>query len=302
MHGDPIVMQAGEQSTTKSKPGAERVIVAFAALFGLGGAASSTAHSELLSIQPSQLEHPYCVRGGKQADDLRCMRRGLTDLRHAYDARSVSDAAINSPSRVPDWNGLERDTAYFFGLQFFVIGILYIMPENVSSWSKEDKEKYSFGKWRENVSDPVKDEDDHFINYVLHPYWGASYFVRARERGYSEWHAFGYSAALSTVYEYGAEALFEPVSAQDLIVTPVVGSLIGKFLFEDLRDRIKRKREPLGFGDRFLLVATDPLGAATVIADELLGQDAKAHLSVDLTPRGGRRVGEYLGLSLVFRW
>jgi len=208
---------------------------------------------------------------------------------------------FNTPSE-RDWEGLKRDTAYFLGYQFVIIGVLYIMPENISSWSEEEKEKYSFGKWKNNVSSPVKDEDDYFINYVLHPYWGAAYYVRARERGYPAWNAFGYSVLLSTLYEYGAEALFEPVSAQDLIVTPVAGSLLGHFVFQEVRGRIQRKPEPRSVGDRVLLVATDPLGAANALAEELLGGNAEASFSFDLAPRSGQSAGDYVGLRLALRW
>ncbi|MGI9325215.1 MAG: DUF3943 domain-containing protein [Pseudomonadales bacterium] len=78
-----------------------------------------------------------------------------------------------------------------------------------------------------NVRKPTWDSDDDFINYGLHPYWGATYFVRAQERGYGNKGAFWYSFALSSLYEFGAEAIFEEPSIQDFVVTPVVGSLIG---------------------------------------------------------------------------
>lgn len=218
-----------------------------------------------------------------------------------------AQSAAAAPDVVPypatrDWRGIKRDTGYFLAYQFVIIGLLYVMPESISSWSDEDKEKYSFEKWKNNVSEPVKDEDDHFINYVLHPYWGATYYIRARERGYPSWNAFGYSVLLSTLYEYGAEALFEPVSIQDLVVTPVVGSLVGRYLFEMPRARIKAKPGPRSFGDKLILVGTDPLGAANNVVDDLFGPDAGAQLGVDLSPPRGQRPGDYVGLRLSFKW
>src|SRR5688500_2383337 len=41
-------------------------------------------------------------------------------------------------------------------------------------------------------------------------------------------------------YEYGIEALFERPSYQDLIVTPVGGLLLGAWLFDPIRDHIRR--------------------------------------------------------------
>lgn len=175
-----------------------------------------------------------------------------------------------APAR-PDWPGLARDTGYFLGYQFVAIGILYVAPETVSGWSAEDKANYSFDKWKENVRDPVWDQDVWWINYVLHPYWGAAYYVRGRERGLERVSAFWYSALLSTLFEYGAEALFEKPSYQDLLVTPVAGSLIGEYWFAPLRDRIKAKPGRLTAADKTLLFLTDPLGVLNAEADRLFG-------------------------------
>lgn len=264
-----------------------RAAVVFAALIGLSGVEASAAALHQRNLYNGNADFIL------DEQNVSC---------NCQPVSPTNDSSSNVQRRESDWEGLKQDTVYFFGYQFFVIGFLYIMPENVSAWSEDDKKKYSFGKWKNNVIHPVKDQDDHFINYVLHPYWGASYYIRARERQFSTWDAFAYSAALSTFYEYGAEALFEPVSRQDLIVTPVAGSLIGRLVFEKIREGVKRKSEPRNFTDRFLLAATDPLGAANVLADALLGRNAEASVSVDLAPRPGQRAGDYLGLRLAFDW
>ncbi len=144
-----------------------------------------------------------------------------------------------------DRAGLWRDTWYFLGYQAAAIVILYAMPENVSGWSSEQKEGYSMSIWWENVTHPQMDSDDFYINYILHPYWGAGYFVRARERGYNDVRSFWYSALLSSVYEFGVEALFEEPSIQDLIVTPVAGSLVGMY-FMNVRGNILEREIALG--------------------------------------------------------
>lgn len=175
------------------------------------------------------------------------------------------------PPTRPDWRGVGRDTAYFLGYQFSVIAVLYIAPESISGWDREQKRNYSFEKWRNNVSEPVWDEDKWWINYVLHPYWGGTYYIRARERGLDRAQSFWYSALLSTLYEYGAEALAEPVSAQDLVVTPLAGFLVGEYLFSPLRERIRAKPGKLGWSDKTLLFITDPLGVVNAETDRLLG-------------------------------
>jgi hypothetical protein len=62
-----------------------------------------------------------------------------------------------------------RDTAYFLGYQVFAMAILYLAPESISGLDSEEKDDYSFSKWRENVSEPVWDEDVWWINYITHP-------------------------------------------------------------------------------------------------------------------------------------
>ena len=171
----------------------------------------------------------------------------------------------------PDWRGVRRDVGYFLGYQFAAIAVLYVAPESISGWDREQKRNYSFSKWRNNVSKPVWDEDAWWINYITHPYWGGAYYIQARERGLDRAQAFWYSALLSTLFEYGAEALAEPVSAQDLVVTPVVGFLVGEYLFTPLRARIRAKPGKLDWSDKTLLFVTDPLGVLSAQTDRWLG-------------------------------
>ena len=180
----------------------------------------------------------------------------------------------------PDRDGLRRDTWYFIGYQWAVIGVLYVAPESVSGWTEEQKKGYDMSFWWDNVTHPQWDSDDFYINYVMHPYWGAAYYVRARERGYTDREAFWYAALLSSIYEFGAEALFEEPSIQDLIVTPVGGALLGRYFVGVREDIIDRELE-LGYRtrrDRWLWVLTDPLGALNQKVDRLTGRNVVAQI------------------------
>lgn len=224
--------------------------------------------------------------------------------------RVAGEPLPDHPAEV-NWPGLRRDVYYFLGLQFTIIGVLYLMPESVSSWSEEDKEEYSFDKWWDNVTNPTWDEDDHFINYVLHPYWGATYYVRGREQGLDPRGAFWYSVLLSSLYEFGAEALFEPVSIQDFFVTPIVGSLIGGY-FMDWRDQTYARMKQTGqvrFRDKTLLVATDPLGAMGEVIDGWLGHDVNVTVRPFAFTRAapppdapGQDTDAVYGITLQVRW
>lgn len=187
------------------------------------------------------------------------------------EARAAAYDWRGTPPDQPDWRGVGRDVGYFLGYQFAAIAVLYAAPESISGWDREQKRNYSFEKWRNNISRPVWDDDRWWLNYVLHPYWGGAYYVQARERGLDRPQAFLYSALLSAIFEYGAEALAEPVSAQDLVVTPVAGALVGEYLFTPLRARIRAKEGELNWLDKTLLVVTDPLGVLSAETDRVFG-------------------------------
>lgn len=188
--------------------------------------------------------------------------------------------AGQQPDARRDWAGMRRDTGYFMAYQFIVIGVLYVVPESVSGWTPQQKEDFSVAKWKDHIRHVVWDKDEWYINYILHPYWGATYYVRAQQRGFGPVGSFWYSAMLSTIYEFGAEAIFEKPSIQDMIFTPVGGAIIGDY-FMTLRGEIQARTQATGETsgmDRFLLIATDPLGALNNKVDGWLGRDANVTL------------------------
>jgi hypothetical protein len=202
-----------------------------------------------------------------------------------------------NPADTRDRDGLRRDTWYFLGYQAATIGILYMAPESVSGWTDEQKDGYSMSIWWDNVTHPAWDSDDFYINYVLHPYWGAAYYVRAQERGYSGREAFWYSFMLSTAYEFGAEALFEEPSIQDLVVTPVFGSLLGRY-FMGVRSNIRERDAALGSRrtrDKWLWVLTDPLGSLNRRVDKWFGREASFHMQPYLSASRRYRQSPFAG-------
>ncbi|BCS53346.1 DUF3943 domain-containing protein [Geobacter sp. SVR] len=185
-------------------------------------------------------------------------------------------------NHAPDWNGVWRDTGILLGSQVAVTGILYLLPENVSGWSEEQKEN-CFKNYSKNFGHPAWDSDDFYMNYILHPYWGATYYIRARERGLDKVPSFLYSALMSAMFEFGFECFFEKPSIQDLIVTPVGGSLLGAYLFEPLRESIKRKQE-LRWYDSALLVITDPIGVLSAAFEKLFGIKSSVRINYSGSP------------------
>lgn len=87
----------------------------------------------------------------------------------------------------------------------------------------------SFSKWIDNITQwPVVDDGDSFwTNYILHPYFGAQYYLFYRHRGHSVWASALGTAIMSTLFEYTIEGLVETPSLADLIATPGVGVPLG---------------------------------------------------------------------------
>jgi hypothetical protein len=195
-------------------------------------------------------------------------------------SRAFASPDVVAPTG-PDWIGLTRDTALLLGYQAVAtFGVIYMMPEDISRWP--DVSDKGFGQsWVDNVQDPSFDHDAWWLNYVMHPYFGAVYYTRARERGFKELPSFLYSAFASTMYEFGPEAFFEKPSIQDLIVTPVAGAVIGAFVFEPIRRRILSKPD-LAWYDHVGLVLTDPVGALNSIVERIFG--IKSTIRVQMTP------------------
>jgi hypothetical protein len=222
-----------------------------------------------LADRPAALPDAAWSRSALLADDASSSAQDPAESEKAGQSQGY-DWRGGAPTQ-PDWRGVRRDVGYFLGYQFVAVGALYVAPESISGWSSEQKQDYSFSKWRDNVSKPVWDEDVWWLNYVTHPYWGGAYYIQARERGLNRAQSFWYSALISTLYEYGAEALAEPVSIQDLVVTPVAGFLVGEYLFTPLRQRIRAKSGELDWSDKATLFVTDPLGVINAETDRLLG-------------------------------
>ncbi len=203
---------------------------------------------------------------------------------HAAAVSTVSEAVAGASEQSravekndPDWSGIWRDAGTFLGTQFVAVGIIYTTPERFSGWTSQQK-KDTFSHYSENVQRLVLDKDKFYINYLLHPYWGGTYYTRGRERGLDETSSLVYSALMSAMYEFGPECFFEKPSIQDLIVTPLVGSLLGAYVFEPWRNSIKRKQE-LRWYDHALLIATDPLGVLSLGVEKVLG--IKSTIMVD---------------------
>jgi len=241
--------------------------------------------AQLLSVaaDKEQSQHDAGTQEDASSSSVLEPQAGGAPLPDSSTAASSEPLQHNKPpveTSVPDWGGIRRDVAMLVGAQAGAVGLLYVLPESVTGWSDESK-RDKFKNYPKNFVNPVFDDDEYYLNYVLHPYWGASYYIRGRERGLDKVQSFMYSALLSAMFEFGVECVFEKPSIQDLIVTPVAGSLVGVFIFEPWRSSIKRKQE-LRWYDHATLVITDPIGVLSKGVERIFGIQSTVRLDYTL--------------------
>ncbi len=179
---------------------------------------------------------------------------------------SFQNESIYNPVR--DSKRLLINTGVNFAMSMAKFGMLWVSPERFSCWDKEEIREAGWCKsWKENVkAGPVKDEDSFFMNGIMHPWGGAIYYMSARGSGYRWWESFIYSGLLSTfMWEYGLEAFAEIPSWNDLVITPVVGSLLGEGIFILKRRIVKNDIRILNsrFLGRSALIIMDPVNEIT---------------------------------------
>lgn len=153
---------------------------------------------------------------------------------------SIYSLPYSLTTNVPDWKRLWINSAIYAGAFGGTLLVLECLPEDATTWNRAAIQQVPPGKrWFRNVfkRGPEWDHDRWIFNYVLHPYAGAVYFMAARSAGFNFWRSFLYSSIVSNIgWEFGVEAFMERPSYQDLVITPVVGSIIGEGFY-----RLKRK-------------------------------------------------------------
>lgn len=134
-----------------------------------------------------------------------------------------------------DWDYLAEQTYTILGLSVVTVGLMTLLPESITKWDDDARDLSKLGdKWVENVkAGPTWDRDEHFLNYIMHPYFGGVYYTAARHAGFNEFESFGYSFAMSALFwEYGVEAFAEVPSWQDLFITPMFGAVVGELMLQ----------------------------------------------------------------------
>jgi hypothetical protein len=196
---------------------------------------------------------------------------------------------------------LVKQTRNFLVPATAIMGVIYALPKEITHWEKFVPSEM-FDRYIKHINaGPVIDKDRPIINYVGHPYSGAIYYVTARHAGFSPGVSFGYSAFMSTVFwDYGLEGFQEIPSIQDLIVTPVLGSLLGEMMLT--AEKKLKANDGVLLGSKALgsvgLTLLNPAEAILKKSDALFGKgqfikDSEGYL---------RLAPSDMGDSMEFKW
>ncbi|OFZ30061.1 MAG: hypothetical protein A2622_09400 [Bdellovibrionales bacterium RIFCSPHIGHO2_01_FULL_40_29] len=193
-------------------------------------------------------------------------------------------------------------------------GMLFLLatPESFSHWDRKSMKEEGFNKWKNNIKGgAVVDKDDAFVNYVGHPVSGAAYYMISRNLGYSKLQSFGYSVIMSTFFwEYGFEALAEKPSIQDLLSTPILGSILGEFFYQwslKIHDNDKKLWGSKKLG-RIALVMMNPAGELSKKINKFLNKPAIKNAKSEIVLKKQRSQGlsktqsGYMGLQMSLSW
>ena len=181
----------------------------------------------------------------KEANEFSTEIYQIKATNSSWEEKEIDPSFYDNPYQISLFNSkngedsdrLLSQTYSIFGLGLGVVGVLAMMPTEITNWEKSSDVNLG-QKWLDNVKEgPVWDRDDVVLNYVMHPYFGGVYYQTARKSGYRQWDAFIYSTVMSTFFwEYGVEAFAEVPSLQDLVVTPVLGWAYGEWAYTTEQD------------------------------------------------------------------
>jgi uncharacterized protein DUF3943 len=126
------------------------------------------------------------------------------------------------------WKKAGRGELIIGGIELIGMGGLILMPKEVTKWQSGWIKAAERNIVHGFSSLPVWDHDNWQFNYVGHPIAGSYYYNSVRSQNAKWWQSFLFAATQSCIWEYIIEGSAEQPSIQDLIVTPVGGTILGE--------------------------------------------------------------------------
>lgn len=119
-----------------------------------------------------------------------------------------------------------------FGYGVMSMALMYGLPYRITNWKNQNPKQYGEHMKRAFTHAPVFDPDGWYINYIGHPYQGSIYYNSVRSQGAKWWQAFLFDTGNILIWEYVIESGNEQPSIQDMLTTPIAGSLLGECIHQ----------------------------------------------------------------------
>lgn len=130
---------------------------------------------------------------------------------------------------------------------------LYLLKDDFD-WSRAVR----WSMYKRTFSQKPEIDIDHWSwNYEVHPYMGSITYLTYRNRNASVWESLAGSALNSAIYEYIIAGGTQPASLNDLITTPLAGSLLGEGLYQFKKYLLRDKY--LTLFEKILVTICDPV-------------------------------------------
>lgn len=167
------------------------------------------------------------IMNSKNKKDTLLVNKSLALDLNTFNDNYAKNSIANHALRKKFWPAIGTSLIFNTAMGSFLL----LMPDNITNWHKQDKFKLNVMliQYKKSFTKPpVFDTDLWYINYLGHPYQGSFYFNSIRSRGGTFWESALFNLGQSTIWEYVWEGGLEQPSIQDLIVTPIFGSLVGE--------------------------------------------------------------------------
>ncbi len=150
-----------------------------------------------------------------------------------------------------------KTLATLTGLSLVGIGVYAFAPSSFTGTTKEGAFEEAFEHFKDAwTKPPVFDKDRAAVNYLGHPYFGMNFYLAARNYGESPLYSFLFSALSSTAFEYFIESWSEQPSIQDLLITPIVGSILGELVYRATQEM---RKDGFTKAEKIVLTIINPL-------------------------------------------
>jgi hypothetical protein len=151
-----------------------------------------------------------------------------------------------------------RAELFIGGTELLCMGILMAMPREVTNWQPGYLKDAMKNIKSAFTTMPVNDEDAWGFNFVGHPIAGSLYYNAIRSQDATIFQSFVFSFAQSAIWEYIIEGSAEQPSLQDMIITPIFGTLLGEASHVAT---IKMRRNGFNWLEKITVIVINPFYA-----------------------------------------